>query len=62
MMKKGQTVFMDEQKFTVVWSSEEMTDEERYRSHMRTADFMEQYGLSGAMQRALAERYRPTKA
>jgi hypothetical protein len=44
--------------WTVQWSSDEMTDAERYESHMRTADFMEQYGLSGAFQRMMAEKYR----
>lgn len=57
-MQKGETVYIDGQPHTVGWSSDEMTDEERYDAHLRTAELIEQYGLSGAFQRAMAERYR----
>jgi hypothetical protein len=60
-MAKGDKVFIDGKEFTVTWSSDEMTDEERYQSHMRTAEIMEQHGLSGAMQRHLAEQYRQSE-
>lgn len=57
-MKVGDKMTVDGKLYTILWSSEDMTDEERYESHMRTADFMEQYGLSGAFQRMLARQYR----
>lgn len=59
-MKVGDKVTISGQHYTCTWSSDDMTDEERYRSHMRTADFMEQYGLSGAFQREMAKQYRPS--
>lgn len=61
-MAKGDkfTIEGDDRAWEVVWSSDEMTDEQRYESHMRTADYMERYGLSGDFQRAMAEKYRPS--
>ena len=59
-MATGDKVIIDGKTYTVLWSSEEMTDAERYESHMWTADFMEQYGLSGAFQRQLAQQYKPS--
>jgi single-stranded DNA-binding protein len=58
VMEKGDKVFIDGKPYTCTWSSDEMTDEERYQSHMKAAEFMEQYGLSGDFQRALAQKYR----
>lgn len=57
-MKVGDKVSIDGQMWTCTWTSADMTDEERYQSHLRTAEFMESYGLSGAFQRMMAERYR----
>jgi hypothetical protein len=57
-MKKGDTLYYNGKPCTIVWSSDEMTDAERYESHMQTAEFLESYGVSGAFQRAMAERYR----
>lgn len=58
-MKKGDKVSLDGKQGTVGWTSDEMTDDERQEAHLRTADFLEQYGLSGAFQRLMAQRYRP---
>jgi hypothetical protein len=57
-MKKGDKATLDGQELTIVWTSDEMTDEERYQSHLRAAEFMEGYGISGAFQRHMAEQYR----
>jgi hypothetical protein len=56
-IKVGDTLSFNGEPFQVIWSSNDMTDAERYESHMRTADFMEAWGISGAFQRMLAARY-----
>lgn len=57
-MGVGDRVYYNGVRYVVDWSSEDMTDGERCVAHMRTADFLEKYGLSGAFQREMARKYR----
>lgn len=57
-MKVGDKFSMDGETWTCTWTSDDMTDEEHYQSHLRTAEFLESIGMDGAIQRLLAERYR----
>lgn len=57
-LKVGDTVNLDGETWTCTWTSADMTDQEHYESHLRTAELLESCGMSGAIQRMLAERYR----